>query len=96
MSRLELLQSMCVGYSFDDIDAFSDLLHAGATVFPGIDREIAKIYDVNLDTVRLWMDGSIIPDRRTQSDIVIFVHNKAKDYREAESIHLSPITSMTR
>jgi hypothetical protein len=94
MSRLAELQILCSEYSFDDVVLFSGLLHKATEVFPGVDREISKIYDITLDAVRLWMDGTICPDRRTQSDIVIYIHNKAQDYREAEEIGVSPIEDM--
>jgi hypothetical protein len=85
-TRLESLQALCLQYDFGNVNSFSHLLQSAVTVFPGIDREISSLYDVSIDTVLLWREGSIIPDNLTQTDIVRFVHSKARDYREAAEV----------
>lgn len=82
-SKLDDLKTLCVTYSFDDIDALSSLLCLAISIFPGLNNEISKYYAVSLDTVSLWIEGAIIPDEMTQRDIVKYVYNKACNFRDA-------------
>lgn len=94
MSSLELLKSLCDNFNPDEFGEFQDLLLFSISIFPGLDREIAKIYDIELDTVLLWIDGTIVPDKSTQSVISIFIRNKIEDYKEFSKEIAIPTTDL--
>lgn len=89
MSKATLLNNInnsITQYNYHDPHAFGTLLSEARFVFPAIDKEIAGIYNISVDTVRLWMTGSIIPDLNTQQFIINILNRKANQELSTQKI----------